>query len=380
MASSQTLTDAALNDIQSKITEVFAGDGPYKYSRNYPGFSAQAILSRNSARTNPIFSNGQCIGQEIHWLKTNTLTLDYNGDGSDDNTECEVADGQFPESDKATLTDNVRVRKNVTVEDNLCGSLFNDSPASLDGRDRAATLVADELSQAMLAVRTGLDQRIIDFLDTNKTGVNNDANLPSYINFNGTADQFEADASYFQSADFLTDVDALVANNRMMSYFMLSGRRNFYNAVTNSDFRRLNDDERYLVRFDTADIIFDIRTLDSRLNTAAGTTGQGFTFAIGEGTYAIWNRVEVPSVPTQIDFDKWAFYIEDPFLTIRENGVLRPVRYTVLYQKSCVGRQAGGLPYFSHNFELFYEGGLAAAPADSDGHTGILKLAGIPGV
>jgi len=383
MASSQTLTDSALNTIQTRIQEVFSGDTPSRYTKNYPGFTAKALFAQNRARMSPIFNNsGLCIGQEVIWLKTNTLTADYNGDGSDDNTNCTIADGQFPESDKVTYNDNIRVRKNVTVEDDLCNDLFNDAALSLDGQERAATLVAHQLGDAVIAVRKALDARFVTFVNANRTGVNNDANLPAYITFNGTADQFEADGSYFQTPDFLTDIDALVANNGMMEYFLLSGRRNFYNAVVNSDFHRLNDNERDLVRFDTADIYFDIRTLDAQLNTADGTSGQGYTFAIGAGTYALWNRVELPAVPTLIHAKDniWGFYVEDPELMIWENGLMRPVRYHVLYQEACAGRRANGVPYGKHSFEVYFEGGLTVAPPDIDGHTGILKMVGVAGV
>lgn len=377
------MTDSALNTIQSKIMDVFGGDTPSKYTRNYPGYTAKALFANQAARMSPIFNNsGRCIGQEVIWLKTNTLTADYNGDGSDDETNCAIADGQFPESDVVTYNDNVRIRKNVTVTDGLCNDLFNDAALSLDGQQRAATLIAHQMGDAIVAIRKALDARLITFVNANRTGVNNDANLPDYLTFNGTSDQFEADAALFQEPDFLTDIDALVANNGMMNYFMLSGRRNFYNAVVNSQYRRDNSDERDHARFDMADIWFDKRLLDAQLNTADGTTGQGYTFAIGEGTYALWNRVELPAIPTLIHAKDniWGFYVEDPELMIRENGILRPVRYHVLYQEGCAGRQANGVPYGKHSFEVYFEGGLAVAPPDTDGHTGILKMVGIAGV
>ncbi|WP_289460140.1 hypothetical protein, partial [Klebsiella pneumoniae] len=74
----------------------------------------------------------------------------------------------------------LRKIKNREVDDSLCGNLFRDG-ASIDMRDEAATLVARNLLQGMQAIHRSLNIEFINFLDTGKTGVNNDGSLPSGI-------------------------------------------------------------------------------------------------------------------------------------------------------------------------------------------------------
>lgn len=378
-----TLTSAALVSIQEKLESVFSGDTPVKYPYYEPGHVAAGLMERNSANLSPIFNSGGIVtGYEVHHLVPGASTITQNNTPATVQAalDCDVDDGIYPVSAKTNYSHNKAIVSNVSVDDNLVGKLFNDAPASKDGRERAATLISERFMKAFADVRGGLDEFYIDFLHATRTGVNNDSSLPDSITFNGTADRFEMSAAFFQNADSLTDIDALVSNNNIQNYFMVSGRRNFYNAIVDSTYRRSNDNERYLTRFDTADVFFDIRRLDSRLNTATSLTGAGFTFAVGEGTYATWNYADVTPVPVQIDDDKWRFTVQDPKLMIRFNGVMQPVTYEVLYQRVCTNRDVLLNPYFDHKFEIRFLGGLAAAPAAQDGHTGILEMVGTAGV
>lgn len=373
-----TLTSAALLDIQAMIGEVFQGDTPNKYPYNEPGHVAAGLMERNSARLDPVLTQGGLVrGFDVHYLTPGSSTITQNDAPATVKAalDCDVDAGQFPTSAVETYNHNKAIVANVTVDDDVAGSLFNDSPLST-GRERVTTLIQERFLKAFKDMRLALDQWSIDFLHASRTPVNNDGTLPSTITFNATDDRFESAAANFQDADFLTDIDALVANNDIMNYFMVSGRRNFYNAVTNSDFRRANDNERYLTRFDTADMFFDIRNMDARLATATSQPGAGFTFCVGEGTYAMWNYADEKPSPVLTDSAKgtWAFTVTDPLLMINFNGVLQPVTYEVLYQKVCVNRDNLLRQYWDHRFEIRFLGGLAKAPAASDTHTGILEL------
>lgn len=382
-----TLTTAALLDIQAMIGETFQGDTPNKYPYFEPGFVAGGLMERNSAQLSPIFGSGGLVrGYDIHYLTPGADTVTQNDTPATVKAalDCDVDEGIFPTSAVKTLNHNKAIVANVTVDDNLVGSLFNDAPGSAPsmGRERAATLIQERFSKAFHDLREDIDEWLIDFLHASRTPVNNDANLPSHITFSAADDRFEANASYFQSADFLTDIDALVANNNMQKYFMVSGRHNFFNAVVDARFRRANDNERYLTRFDTADVFFDIRRMDARIASAVSQPGAGFTFCVGEGTYAVWNYADVKPTPVLTDTTKqtYAFTVEDPRLMINFNGMLRPVTYEVLYQKVCVNRDDLLNQYWDHRFEIRFLGGVDKAPAASDTHTGILELMSIPGV
>lgn len=376
-----SLSESALVKMQGKLSGMFAGDTPTQYGYNEPGFAAAALMENQGAETRDINIPGVKQGKQVLWLKPGSSTITQSGLPATVAAAlaCDVGSGQFPESDKLEYNDNVAEVAVVSVEDNVLDNFYNDAPTAIAGTDKVATLLAERMRKAQKDLRQKLDLRVPAFLHANRTTVNNASILPNGITFSEDDDRFVvADASRFSNPDLLTELDVIVANNNMQSYFMLSGQRNFYSAVVNSEFRQRNADERFLARFGTANMYFDIRNLDATLDT--GSDGFGFTFAIGEGTYAIWNRTESPMLPTQIDYDKWRFTIPDEVLMINENGILRPVYYEVVYQKVCVGRDDHTHHYFRHNFEIKFLGGIAAAPADSDGHTGILEIVGQQGV
>ncbi len=375
----QNVTSSALVALQAEIESVFTGDTPTRYPYNEPGFTTAALMENHTARLNPLLTTGGVTQAfEVHYMVAgaDTITQDTTPATAQAALTCDLADGIFPVTGKQTLNHNTFIASSVSVDDDIQDSLFQRNATSADGRQRAAVLVAERFRKAIADITRRLDLRAINFLHATRTPVNNDLTLPDYLTFDAATDRFEAAAPLFQSADFLTDIDAVVANNDIMDYVMVSGRRNFFNAVTNAQFRQDNDNERYLRRFGTANIFFDIRNLDATLASA----GEGYTFAVGQGTYSMWNYAIERPVPVQINEDKWIFTVRHPSLQIRQNGVLRPVILNVLYERTCGGRDAFVNPTFKHTFEISYQGGLYAAPAAGDGHTGILEMVSIPGI
>jgi hypothetical protein len=76
----------------------------------------------------------------------------------------------------------------------------------------------------------------------------------------------------------------------------------------------------------------------------------------------------------------WEFYVEDPMLMIMENGVMRPVRYEVAYQKVCTGRDTNTRHTNKHNWEVKYLGGRATAPQGVAGDTGVVKFKAVSAI
>ncbi|MFZ7152198.1 MAG: hypothetical protein ACO1HP_00370, partial [Bacteroidota bacterium] len=77
----------------------------------------------------------------------------------------------------------------------------------------------------------------------------------------------------------------------------------------------------------------------------------------------------------------WEFYLEDPILQIRQpDGSMAPLRYEVVYQKVCQGRDANTRHNDLHRFEVKFLGGIAVAPPGIDGETGIVKFKAVAGV
>lgn len=378
----QNVTAGALNALQAKLEEAFVGDTPNKYPYYEPGFTIGGLMERNNATLSPMRDeNGSVQGYQIHFLQpgSDSVTQDDAPATVNAALDCTVASPQYALSGNKTYNHNKQVVSAVAVNDGLAGNIFNNVNASVGDIEKGAEIYAERVRKAMRDIRSRLNTWGHDFLHATRTGVNNDAEISGTsftFNVTGSANRFEAAAANYQDADFLTEIDALVANNNIMNYFLVSGRRNFYNAVVDSRYRRLNDQERFLTRFDTVDMYFDIRGLDAALNTATGLVNQGFTFAVGEGTYAVWDYsdMEPTETPREIAADTWMFTVEDPFLMLNFNGILRPVRYNVLYKKECTGRDALGRLAFDHKIELRFLGGLVEAPPAEDGHTGILEM------
>lgn len=364
-------TASARNRLQALI-DTIATAGPAEYENNYQVESIRTVLEKQQILPQPITTGNDCIGFDIHWIKSGADTLTYNGtaqqgEGYLEQT-CDLASGLEAESDSLTYSDNVRVISTVDVDDNLCANTID-----------FARLSAWQLNKAMLRIRKALNVRIVNFLNSNAQ-VCLDSGVTSIDNGNGAwainADTItiELPTADAKDPDALALVDSVILNNNFYGeYFLLSGRFNWYQQVYNANFRNLNDNERnQLAAYNAHNMFFDVRDLDSTL------TGKN-TFAVDPWAYAIWNRVySAGTEPSQVDSDAgalWEFYIEDPILRIKqEDGSFAPVRYEVVYQRVCQGRNANTKHNFIHRFEVKFLGGIAVAPEGAGGETGILKF------
>lgn len=379
----QNVAAGALNAVQERLEAVFSGDTPNKYGYNEPGFTIGGLMERNAASMTPMLNEDQSVaGYQLHFLRpgSDTVTQDDAPGTVQSALDCTVASPTYAVSANQTYNHNKGVVSAVAVNDGLAGNIFNNPNMKVGDIEKGAAIVAERLMKGMTDIRKRLDNWGTDFLHATRTGQNNDSEIavtPFTFNTTSSANRFEAASTKFQEADFLTDISALAANNDIMNHFMVSGRKNFYNSVVDARYRQFNDDERYLTRYNDVDMYFNIRNFDSRLNTATGLTNEGYTFVVGEGTYAIWNYADEAPVAREVAADTWRFTVQDPLLRIMFNGQLRPVTYSVLYKKECTGRDALLRPVYDHKMEISFLGGLVAAPAAEDGHTGILELVGI---
>ena len=370
-------TATAKNRLQVAI-DTFAMAGPSKYELNYQVESIKVMLDQMQINPEPIMVGSECIGFDVHWIKSGDETLNYNGtatqgEGGLEQT-CDLATGIEAESESVTYSDNVRIISVVDIDDNLCGNTI-----------QFAELVNWNLRKAMDRIRRALNVRAVNFFNSNAQ-VNLDAGVTDIDNGNGAwavnADTItiEVPTADFADPDALAYVDAVVINNNFMGeYFLLSGRTNWYKGVYNAPFYNLNDDGRnQLAQYGNKPIYFDIRDLDRTLTGAN-------TFAVDPWAYTVWNRIYSASTePVQRDSDigaLWEFYLEDPILQIRQpDGSMAPLRYEVVYQKVCQGRDANTRHNDLHRFEVKFLGGIAVAPPGIDGETGIVKFKAVAGV
>lgn len=364
-------TDSAKNRLQVLI-DTIAIEGPAKYELNHQVDAVKTMLDQMKIMPQAVMVGSECIGFDVHWIKSGNETLNYNGVATQGEggleQVCDLATGVEAESDSVTYTDNVRIIDIRDVDDNLCGNTI-----------QFAQLANWQLQKAMSNIRRALNIRAVNFFNSNAQA-NLDTEVASIDNGNGAwavnADTItiELPTADAKDPDALALVDSVVLNNNFYGdYYLLSGRFNWYQQVYNAGFRNLNDNERnQLATYNAHNMFFDVRDLDA-------TLGGRNTFAIDPWAYTIWNRIYSASTePMQRDSDigaLWEFFIEDPFLQIMQpDGTMAPLRYEVVYQKVCQGRDANTRHNDLHRFEVKFLGGIAVAPAGIDGETGILKF------
>lgn len=371
----QNVTAAALVDVQAKLTELFApnaGPSGYELQSSLDVLTARAMLMNHVADTQPITDqNGNCRGFVAYNLEGRADTLDYDGDGADLTLDCDIPSGDGLQVSATTYDFNLRKVKNREVKDELCGNLFRDG-ASIDMRDEAATLVARNLLQGIHAIHRGLNTDFITFLNTNKTGVNNDSDLPSGIDFSTSTDLFTIDESILSTLnpDTLTEIETIAQNNDMSAWFIIAGRHHYRNAAINSQWNVLNDNQRSEIRWQDNRLFFDQKKLDATL------TGKN-SFVVDPGSFLFYDHIDetLSQDPYEVEADKWEFFIEDPILMVNTPRGLRPLRYTVHYQKVCANVNLARMrSQFLHRFRIILNAGLHAAPPAADGHTGILRF------
>lgn len=363
----QNITAATLLKSQARIAEAYSGDTPSKYPFNEPAMSAAALLINNQSFQQSAFTeDGKYRGREINWIQAGSSTITNNTTPSGATQTCDLSSTVGATSAAKLYNNNMLISAEIEVTDDVYSNVFS-----------VEELIDNRLMKAMKDIRAALNTKMINFLDTNKTPINNDGNLPDAITFNGTTDIFEVDTTAIdlQSPRGLTDMDALAMNNDLASWMYLTGRYNFYNSIVDAQYDRLNDDMRHVARFfDPAyNIYTDPRSLDATL------TGKN-TFIVGEGTYAVWDYVHPgkTNVPTEVSADKFEYTINDPVLVINDNGVLRPLRYNVYYTRECTSvNKTVGNRTFLHKWEISLLGGVHEAPASEDTHTGILRIQGV---
>lgn len=370
-------TDSAKNRLQALI-DTIAIEGPAKYELNHQVDAVKTMLDQMKILPQAVMVGSECIGFDVHWIKSGNETLNYNGvatqgEGGLEQT-CDLATGVEAESDSVTYTDNVRIIDIRDVDDNLCGNTI-----------QFAQLANWQLQKAMSNIRRALNIRAVNFFNANAQ-VCLDTEVANIDNGNGAwavnADTItiELPTADAKDPDALALVDSVILNNNFYGdYYLLSGRFNWYQQVYNAGFRNLNDNERnQLATYNAHNMFFDVRDLDATL------TGRN-TFAIDPWAYTIWNRIYSKSTePMQRDSDigaLWEFFIEDPFLQILQpDGTMAPLRYEVVYQKVCQGRDANTRHNDLHRFEVKFLGGIAVAPPGIDGETGILKFKAVDAV
>ena len=373
----------ALNAIQERLNAKFGGPTPVDFARYEPGFSFNALAGNTRAQSE-VFRDARnnCIGLKLY--NFNYSQDDATVSSSAPTLDCTIAAGDKPVTQETTFTPNLFVRKTVSVDDNVCGKFF--SNPSADGSVRAAEYVASQIMDGMQALRKGLDREVPARLNTLRQTTASTASLLPYManTWDDTNNVWELEYNLFKTPDTFTGIRAMNANNGIGDYFMMCGIHTFYDAFVNSQWRRENSEERFLTRFGTEDLAFDIFNMDSVLNTIDGNeTPLGYMFTVARNSYGVLNYSDYQATPTRLELHEkptWVFTVEDPILRIWDNGTIRPVQYDVHYQTSC-DTSDGKLNYaFEHNFQMFFKGGFHGAPVATAGRTGIFKFKTVPGI
>lgn len=366
----QNLTASALTYVQDRIEGLFAPGQttPSRYPFVNHVATARAMLNEHTANLSPVFdANQQCVGYRVYWLTKGDDTIAYNSTPGSFTFNCTIPSGQGPVSSTKTYTNNYAIVSRIEIDDNLCGNVFRD-PGST-GAEQGRTIIANRFATALHDLRDALNTKMVNFLDSNKSAVNNDPTLPTGVAFGSSVFTVTESTLSMQEPDTLTDLEAIAINNDMSNYFFVAGRNHFYNAKVDAQFRVANDSERDHIRLLDGNgwrMYHDIKNLDS---TLSGSN----SFIVDPGSYVFWDFVnqERSMTPVMVDDDTFEYWMEDPILSL--NG--RPLRINVRYQKTCNGGNTQQMKTTNtHRWELILHGGLYTAPAAEDNHTGILKF------
>ena len=370
----QDLSQSKLLDIQGRLEGVFAGENPTTQNKVKKIATLIALMGHHNAQLSEVFdAGGRCIGQNILWRNLEANTQNYSGDGTDTATfnaayGCEITSDKGFTSYKKLYKDNWYVSHKGYIADEDCSNEF-----------QMQELLTDLIERLSMRVFDDMNIDCINFLNSNRTNVNNDADLPSGITWDNVNFEYNAALAKFSDPDFLADLYTVIDNSLMFDAWILNGRNHFFNAVYNSQYRRNNDSERHLTAFDDWDMAWDIKHLNAELTGAN-------SFVVGEGSYAMSNRKLYGDTPEEVKDNFWQFSIDigslefaQKTMTMRNgrpvmvNG-MTPVALNVIVQDKCNGVDPTTKRKFDKHVEVGFVGLLEEAPAAANGHTGILKF------
>lgn len=381
---SQNLTSAALVVAQRRLNELIAGGGLTSLPRYEPSNVLRALAARNGGTNTRLLRDyaGQCNSVEVHWLKKSASNAAISTTMPTVSCTQTATDGLI--SAKETYSPNLFAHSTRLVDDDLCGTLFKapDRPESARGGE----VFANALLDMMQDNRAKLDEEMISRLHTNRQTLNNDPNgsTTSWITFNSTNDQFVIDGtSRFYNPDSLTDVDVLIQNQGIGSYFLVGGRYAFYNATVNAQYRVENDNERFMRRYGTVDMAHDVYRMDSKLNTLLSASNQTYMFGIANGAYVMANFSYFNDIPEQLQMQTittYVFRVADPVVTIVQDGQTMPLYHDVIHKTICGGNDGRGVPTVVHELNMTTKMLWAAAPTETSGLTGLLEFMAPVGV
>jgi hypothetical protein len=358
-------------NLQGMVEDMFAS-GPSKYELTKPVPLLEQFLMKQTATPNPVLdANGYCIGVNVHWLKSGqgVSDMDFNG-SSAPSLNCDLATGYEGEADRKIYTDNVFIGDVFQIADRDCDSLFSFQQKFQFHIDLLMSNALRALNGQVISL---MDSNKQDNLDTEVAAGNVEANNGAWAE-NADGKTIELPDSDLLDPDALAVVDAVAANNHIRNnYSIYAGRYAWRNGYYNSQFTRFNDNERSdFASYQAHGLtVHDLETFDSTLG------GKNF-FVVDNASYLFWNRADNTPVPVQFDEDKWRFTLEHPTLRVMgPNGQMQPLRFEVVEQRVCSGRDGVTHHVMNHKFEVKLLGILDVAPAGVEGETGILKFKGV---
>lgn len=333
------------------------------------------LMESQNLRFIPVFDDGgRCIGWKNWWidLTDHEAQAVYSGTSRDsDNSGCDIDDGATVGTQAVTYTPDVFVDDHFYIDDNLCA---ND--------ETFVNLSSEGLSHSMLKIRTELNKRAIQWLNTNAS-----ANLDtvvvdgvSGITTAGTTTTVPAAALDDQA--FLIQLQIMAESNRISDYLILDSTIMLQSNKL-APFLGLNDQQRSFgaIYGDASSRYnYDIRQM-------ASVVGSPVMFLANPNMFGYFNKNKYGMDMQLIDpaAGMYAFKIQDPVLRYRRteinaNGIvtgstLVPVEYDVLYQKDCqTARDTNGYPVYRHKWEVKHVGGMMLGPTANNDATGILKF------
>lgn len=346
-----------LPDVVVKQSEIWA-DPVQRRIYDQPVNSAKAVMENQNVRFEPLVSKdtNNCIGVKVVWLNVCDGEVIDMSDENNHLENCNVT-GEETFSESLVTEPNVFLKRTFFVSDARCKDAF-----------AAQQIIAELMLRNKQMLEVEFNKKVIATLAANAMA---NADIDSTGMINGTVTEYPAEK--FQTPELMAEFALAAERNKIKNPIALSGS-NFYHAVFNSQYNRLDDDKRNeAAKFGTLNWYWDTLHLDQLLNPARST------FVFDSGGIAVYGLNNYQSLnPTDIKADLWGWKEPTNNLRYRDGGREVPLYVDVTMQRSCDVRN-GRDRVNGWAFELQLRAAIALGPEGCDGETGILQFNRING-
>lgn len=349
-------TGSTTQRINVAMGEMFQEAGYLTRNFNTPHGTLQALLANQTVRTIERLEGTPggkttCVGVKAwHIQAPGTYTVTSP-------TDCTIPEGDELETEGANYDSGILGEGAASVIAERC-----------DNDITFARESAMAIKKAMDTALNVANEAAIDLLASDAMA--NIGTLQTGWVVNGTrVDVPAADFVWSKLGFFKANAD----QNHIYDQLVISGM-NFYADWYNSQYTRLNDNERSIfAAFSNFNFHVDTLKMDSHLS-------RNSTFFVDRNVFAFWNTTYTGSLePVKLGNasgggERFAFIMPHPTLRYMRNGQMVPVLFEIEFEKICTGRNALKQLTFKYKYYAKLVGGLTTSIDGPNSETGIIEF------